>query len=145
MEHAMSLRPYLFFTGTCRQAMTRYQEILGGRLDIMTVGDMPEGEEPPPGPPNPDLVIHAALALGDGDLLMASDDPTGDASGMKGMALSLTLADRDEATRIFDSLAEGGETTMPMGETFWSPWFGMCTDRFGTAWMIDVEGEEVPG
>jgi PhnB protein len=138
----MPLHPYLFFTGTCRQAMTRYHEVLGGQLDVMTVADMPEGAEPPPGPANPDLVIHAALTLGAGDLLMASDDPTGDGAGMKGMAVSLTLADADEATRIFEALAEGGETTMPMGETFWSPRFGMCTDRFGTSWMVNVGDEE---
>lgn len=136
----MSLHPYLFFTNTCREAMTRYQEVLGGRLDVMTIADMPEGEEPPPGPPNPDLVIHAALTFGDGDLLMASDDPTGDGAGMTGMAVNLTLADPAEATRIFDELAVGGVIAMPMGETFWSSRFGMCTDRFGTAWMINVEG-----
>ncbi len=141
----MSLHPYLFFTGTCRQAMTRYHEVLGGQLDLLTVADMPEGAEPPPGPPNPDLVIHAALTLSAGDLLMASDDPTGDGAGMKGMAVNLTLGDPNEATRIFEALAEGGQITMPLGETFWSPRSGMCTDRFGTSWMVNVGGEEVQG
>ena len=137
----MALHPYLFFTNTCREAMTRYQEILGGRLDVMTVGDMPPGAEPPPGPPDPDLVIHAALSLDSGELLMASDDPTGDASGTRGMAINLTLPDVDEVTRIFEALADGGDVTMPLAETFWSPRFGMCTDRFGTAWMVNVEAE----
>lgn len=136
----MSIHPYLFFSGTCRQAMTRYQEVLGGRLDVMTIAEMPEGAEPPPGSPDPDLVIHAALTLDDGNLLMASDDPTGDGAGIKGMAISLTVADHDEATRVFDALAEGGETMMPLAQTFWSPRFGMCTDRFGTAWMVSVDG-----
>jgi len=137
----MSLHPYLFFTGTCRQAMTRYQEILGGQLEVMTFADMPEGEAPPPGPSNPDLVMHAALTLADGDLLMASDDPSGDGAGMKGMAVSLSLVDADQAGRIFAALAEGGQITMPMGKTFWSPGFGMCSDRFGTSWLVNVEGE----
>lgn len=139
----MSLHPYLFFTGTCREAMTRYHEVLGGHLDVMTVADMPEGAEPPPGPPNPDLVIHAALTFGDGDLLMASDDPTGDGAGMRGMSVNLTVSDPAEATRIFDALARDGEVAMPLGETFWSPCFGMCTDRFGTSWMVNVDDEEV--
>jgi PhnB protein len=141
----MSLHPYLFFTGTCREAMTRYQEILGGELAVMTVADMPEGEEPPPGPPDPDLVIHAALTFGAGDLLMASDDPTGDGGGMKGMAVNLTVADPDEATRIFEALAQDGVVLMPLAETFWSPRFGMCADRFGTSWMVDVEAGEGQG
>ncbi len=135
----MSIHPYLFFSGTCREAMSRYHEVLGGQLDVMTVADMPEGTEPPPGPPNPDLVIHAALNLGGGDLIMASDDPTGDGGGTKGMAINLTLADSEEATRIFKDLSDGGQITMPLGQTFWSECFGMCTDRFGTAWMVNVD------
>lgn len=138
----MSLHPYLFFTGTCREAMDRYQEILGGDLEIMTVADMPPDAERPPGPPNPDSVIHAALTFGDGDLLMASDDPTGDGAGMTGMAVNLTLTDEAEAQRVFAALAQGGEIQMPMGKTFWSSMFGVCVDRFGAAWMVDVaEGE----
>jgi PhnB protein len=135
----MSIHPYLFFSGTCREAMTRYHEVLGGHLDVMTVADMPEGAEPPPGPPNPDLVIHAALNLGSGDLLMASDDPSGDGGGTKGVAINLTLTDAEETARIFKALADGGEVTMPLGETFWSASFGMCTDRFGTSWMVNVD------
>lgn len=28
--------------------------------------------------------------------------------------------------------------TMPLGETFWSPCFGMVQDKFGVLWMITV-------
>lgn len=138
----MSLYPYLYFTGTCRQAMTCYHEILGGHLEVLTGADLPAGEDGPPGPPNPELVVHAALSFGDGDLLMASDDPAGDGAGTTGMALNVTFADSDEATRVFDALAAGGEVTMPLGETFWSPRFGTCTDRFGTSWMVNVDAIE---
>jgi PhnB protein len=137
----MSVHPYLFFTNTCREAMTHYQQVLGGRLDIMSLGDMPEGAEPPPFEADPDMVIHAALTFGDGDLLMASDDPTGDGAGTKGVAVNITLDHADEARKVFDGLADGGEISMPLGETFWSPLFGMCTDRFGVAWMVGVAGE----
>lgn len=133
----MALYPYLVFSGTARQAMTRYQEILGGQLEIMGAGALPGGESPPSGAPA-DLVIHAALRFGDGDLLMASDDPNGDGSGMRGAALNLTLTDQAEARRIFEALAEGGSIDMPLGETFWSPLYGLCTDRFGVAWMVNV-------
>jgi PhnB protein len=137
----MALHPYLFFTNTCRDAMSHYHEVLGGELEIMTVGDMPESAEPPPFEVDPSMVIHAALTFGDGDLLMASDDPTGDGAGTKGFAVSLALADHDEIRRVFDALAEGGEVTMPLGETFWAPLFGMCTDRFGVAWMVGADGD----
>ncbi len=137
----MSLHPYLFFTNTTREAMTRYQEILGGRLDIMNFADLPPGEETPFEAPA-DFVIHAALTFGDGDLLMASDDPTGDGSGVKGAAINVTLTDHDETRRIFDAFADGGSVQMPMGETFWSPLFGSCVDRFGVSWMVNVEPAE---
>jgi PhnB protein len=136
----MSLHPYLYFTNTTREAMTRYQEILGGQLDIMNASDLPAGEETPFQAPD-DMVIHAALTFGDGDLLMASDDPTGDGSGVKGASLNITLDDTDEARRIFEALAEGGRVDMALGETFWSPLFGSCVDRFGVAWMVNVASE----
>ena len=136
----MSLHPYLFFTNTSREAMSRYQEIFGGQLDIMSFADLPAGENPPFEAPD-DFVIHAALMFGDGDLLMASDDPTGDGAGVKGAAINVTLTDQDEARRIFDALADGGEVQMPLGETFWSPLFGSCVDRFGVSWMVNVASD----
>jgi PhnB protein len=138
----MSLHPYLFFTHTTREAMHRYHEILGGRLDIMSLADLPAGEQVPFEAPD-DFVVHAALTFGDGDLLMASDDPTGDGSGVKGAAVNLTLADEDEARRIFGALADGGSVQMPLGETFWSPLFGSCVDRFGVSWMVNVATDEL--
>lgn len=137
----MSLHPYLFFSGTCKEAMTHYQSVLGGQLEVMTFADLPSDEEAPPFEVDPSAVMHAALMFGDGDLLMASDDPTGDGSGVKGVSLNVTLTDHDEARRIFDALADGGSIDMPMGETFWSPLFGTCTDRFGVSWMVNIDGE----
>lgn len=133
----MSLHPYLFFTNTAREAMTFYQQVLGGELEIMTVGEMPAGEEMPFEAPA-DLVMHAALTFGDGDLLLASDDPTGDGAGVKGAAMNLTLEDQDEARRIFESLSAGGRIDMPLEATFWSPMFGCCVDRFGVSWMVNI-------
>ena len=68
----MAFRPYLFFGGNCREAFTRYQEIFGGELFVMTMKEVP-GETPPPG--QEDVVIHAAVTISEGDVLMGSDDP----------------------------------------------------------------------
>ncbi len=136
----MSMHPYLYFTNTARAAMTRYHEILGGHLDILGIEAMPAADadqmpfEVPDG-----FVMHAALKLDNGDLLLASDDPTGDGQGVKGMAINITLDDQAEARRIFEAFAEGGEVGMALGETFWAPLFGTCTDRFGVNWMVNVE------
>ena len=133
----MALYPYLSLPNTTREAMTRYQEILGGELEMLTAADLPPGEEMPFEAPG-DFVINAALTFGDGDLLMASDDPQAEAT-VKGASLNITLADQVEARRIFEALAAGGTIDMALGETFWSPLFGTCVDRFGVSWMVNVE------
>jgi PhnB protein len=136
----MAFHPYLNFGGNCREAFTRYQQILGGQLDVMAMSDMPaeEGVEVPPD--QADLVMHAALVFDDG-LLMASDDPTGNFQKPQGMYVNYTVDDTAEAERVFKELSEGGEIVMPIGETFWSPRFGMCVDRFGTPWMVNTNPE----
>jgi PhnB protein len=73
---------------------------------------------------------------------MASDDPTGNFKGVQGMQVNYTVRDVAEAERVFAALADGGEVTMPIAETFWSPRFGMCVDRFGTPWMVNAEAPE---
>jgi PhnB protein len=130
----MAFRPYLFFGGNCRDAFTRYQEIFGGELTLLTMQDVP-GEEAAP-PEMADMIIHAALTVGD-DLLMASDDPTTDSFGpVQGMMVSYDAADVDDAKRVFEALADGGTVTQALEPTFFSTAFGMCVDRFGTPWMV---------
>ena len=137
----MAFHPYLFFGGNCAEAFERYQEIFGGELTVMTMKDMPPSEEPIPADKE-HYVMHAALMVGD-TLLMGSDDPTTDSFGpVQGMQVSFSTNDVGEAKRVFEALAEGGQVGLPIGETFWSPAFGMCTDRFGTPWMIGAEGEQ---
>jgi PhnB protein len=133
MEEPMAFRPYLFFGGTCREAFTRYQQVFGGELVLMTMKDAP-GEPPPP--EKADLIIHAALTIGD-DLLMGSDDPmTPDFGAVQGMMVTYDAADVADAERVFGALAEGGQVTQELIPTFFSEAFGMCVDRFGTPWMV---------
>ena len=132
----MDVHPYLFFGGDCREAMTRYQEVLGGQLDVMAMSDVPDGEPVPEG--SADMVMHAALMFGD-TLLMASDDPTGGFEGVRGVAISVSAADADEARKVFDALAEGGEVHAPLEPTSFAAAFGMCTDRFGIPWLLTTD------
>ena len=132
----MAFHPYLYFGGNCREAFTRYQEIFGGELFVMSMKDVPD-QPIPAGKEN--FVLHATLTIGD-DLLMASDDPTTDSFGpVEGMQVNYSVAEVAEATRAFEALADGGKITLPMAPTFYSPMFGMCIDRFGTPWMISAE------
>ena len=138
----MAFHPYLYFGSNCRDAFTRYQEIFGGELVLLRMKDVPAGEPVPAG--QADLIMHAALKIGD-DLLMASDDPTTDNFGpVQGMQVNYAVADVAEAKRAFEALADGGQVTLPIAETFFSPMFGMCIDRFGTPWMISAEAPAQP-
>jgi PhnB protein len=128
----MAFRPYLFFTNNCREAFTRYQEIFGGELTLMAMKDAP-GETPPA--ELADLIIHAAVTVGD-DVLMGSDAMGESVGPVQGMMVAVDAADVDEAKRLFAALSEGGTVTEELQPTFFSEAFGMCTDRFGVPWMV---------
>jgi len=129
------LDAYLFFDGTCADAMRFYERTLGGKLEaMMTHAESPAAAQSPPG--SAGRILHARLVL-DGRALMASDWPADQPfPGMSGFSLSLGYATVAEAQRMFDALARGGQVRMPFQETFWSKGFGMLADRFGTPWMI---------
>ena len=139
----MPFNPYLFFGGNCREAFTRYQEIFGGELFMMDMKSAPPGEHPIP-EDKADYIIHAALTF-DGHLLMASDDPMTESFGpVQGMMVSFSTPSVDEAKRVYAALSEGGTETQPLMETFFSPAWGMLTDRFGTPWMIGADQPTTP-
>jgi PhnB protein len=128
--------PYLIFDGNCGEAMRFYHATLGGKLDLLTVGQSPAAEHMPP--EGQDRIMHARLLFDDGGMLMASDDRPGqDYAGMKNMSVSLIYDGAAEAKGIFEALSAGGRVTMPFDKTFWSEGFGMCVDRFGTPWMVN--------
>ena len=134
----MAFRPYLAFAGNARQAFTKYQEVFGGEVVILGFSDAPEAGDPPPGV-SKDAVMHAALMVGDG-VLMGADDMGGNYKGKTdGVCVNVNLPDPGEVKRVFDALAEGGSVEQPVQETFFSPAFGICTDKFGIAWMVMVE------
>jgi PhnB protein len=127
--------PYIFFGGNCADAMRFYERTLGGKLWMMTAAEAPEGQKPP-GSGNG--IIHARLELEGGGVVMASDDLSGTSfKGMYGFYISLIYPTAEEARRIFDALAAGGQVHMPFGETFYSSGFGMLVDQFGTPWMLN--------
>ena len=133
----MAFHPYLFFGGNCREAFTRYQEVFGGELVLLTNQDMPENERMPG--VNDNMIMHAALII-DGNLLMGSDDPTAESPGsVHGMQVNYSIGEVAEAERVFKELSDGGQVNMAIEQTSWSPAFGMCTDRFGTPWMISAD------
>ena len=135
----MAFRPYLAFRGNCREAFTRYNEIFGGELVLLTMADAPPDAGPAPEGVAKDAVMHAALTFAD-DLLMGADDMSGQYDGkVNGFCVNYAVAQEGEAKRVFDALSDGGTVQLPLGQTFFSPAFGMCTDRFGIPWQVMAE------
>ena len=135
----MTFTPYLNFNGNCAEAFAFYRELFGGTIvHQSTFGESPGGEDMPEEARQG--IMHVHLQVGD-YALMASDAPPGQYVPAQGLWISLPAADAAEGERLFAALAEGGKVTMPYGETFWSPGFGMVTDRFGTPWMVNVSLE----
>lgn len=132
----MSLNPYLFFNGNCREALEFYAGIFGGTPDIMTADGMPPEYEVPDD--QKDWIMHGSLKVRDG-LLMASDTFTGTSDPMAGCGIQLDYPTSATAKEIFDKLADGGEITMAWEPTFWSAGFGTVTDKFGIRWMIGCD------
>jgi PhnB protein len=129
------LNTYLFFDGTCADAMRFYERTLGGKLTLMTHAESPMAAQTPPG--SADRIMHARLDF-DGGMLMASDSMVGQPyEGMKGFSLSLIYPTAAEGRRLFDALAQDGRIIMPIEKTFWAEAFGMLVDRFGTPWMVN--------
>ena len=132
------VQPYIFFGGRCEEALAFYRTAIGAQVDlIMHYKDSPQPMPPgsiPPGFEN--KVMHVTFRIG-GTTLMASD---GCEEGAKfnGFSLSLAVPTEAEADRAFAALAVGGQVRMPLAKTFWSPRFGMLTDRFGISWMVTV-------
>ncbi|TXI30297.1 MAG: VOC family protein [Nitrosomonas oligotropha] len=136
------IQPYLMFGGRCEEALEFYRTALGAQVDmLMRFSESPDPTPPgmlPPGFEN--KVMHASFRIA-GNVLMASDGCEVGAQ-FKGFSLSIAVATEAEADRYFAALSDGGQVQMPLTKTFWSPRFGMLTDRFGIAWMINVVGNE---
>lgn len=135
----MRVEPYLFFNGRCEEAVEFYKKSLGAKVAmLMRFKDSPEPHAPgmlPPGSEN--KVMHASFRVGD-TTVMASDGFCKGQTDFQGLSLSLTVSNEAEADRVFAALADGGQVQMPLNKTFWSPRFGMVTDRFGLGWMVTV-------
>lgn len=131
------LNVYLNFPGNCREAMTFYQQCLGGELTLMPFSDTPMAHEMPAGM-DQQSIMHSNLVNGD-LMLMASDNPMGPVTSGNAVNLSLNCNGEAEIDSLFEKLAEGGQVTMPLGDQFWGAKFGMLTDKYGFNWLLNYD------
>lgn len=133
---AITLNPYLNFLEGTREVMAFYESVFGGELTLSTFAEnggmgLPESEQ--------HKVMHAQLRTGDGLTLMAADVPGHMEPGTNG---TISLSGDDEAVLrgYWDRLVDGGSATVPLEKAPWGDTFGMCTDRFGVDWMVNIAG-----
>jgi PhnB protein len=135
-EEVMNIAPYLHFPGTCAEAFALYEKTLGGKITFRsTFGESQMKDSV--GPEWHQKIMHITLTIGD-RVIMGSDAPPAHFAKPQGFGVSIEAADYADAERIFTALSEDGNIAMPFQKTFWSPGFGMATDRFGVPWMIGV-------
>ena len=131
----MNVTPYLMFNGHCEEAINFYKAELGAEVLAM----LRFKENPPPPdkvPPNWDnKIMHSCFKIGDTQI-MATDGDCADKRGFNGVTLSIQVNSEAEADRAFNGLSKGGQVKMPLAKTFFSPRFGMVSDRFGVSWMV---------
>ena len=135
------LNPYISFDGNAREAMEFYKTVFGGELTLSTfeaMGGAPDGIDP-------NKIMHAALNADNGITIMAADTATGMREFVSGTNISLSLGgdNEEELTGYFNKLADGGKIESPLKKESWGDTFGMCIDKFGTFWMVNITAKKV--
>lgn len=132
------LNPYLSFRDNARQAMKFYQSVFGGELTINTFSEFNASDDPGEG----DKIMHAMLQAENGITFMAADTPNAmEYRPGANISMSLSGDDEKELRTYFEKLSAGGQITMPLEKAPWGDAFGMCTDRFGVNWMVNITGQ----
>lgn len=134
------LNPYISLQGNTREAMEFYQSVFGGKLDLSTFGEsgmVPEGADP-------NGIMHAVLVADNGITIMAADSATGMRKLVEGTNVSLSLSgdNEEELTAYYNKLVDGGKVEQPLEKAPWGDTFGMCTDKYGLFWMVNIAGKQ---
>lgn len=136
--------PYLNFNGTTEKAFDFYKSVFGGEFtSLQRFKEIPESGNVPDDAKN--MIMHIALPLGSGNLLMGTDAP--ESMGFKvingnNVNIAIDAESEAEATRLYNGLSKGGKVTMELQKTFWGAFYGSCTDKFGVNWMINFSNNQ---
>ena len=134
------LNPYLSFRDNAREAMNFYQSVFGGELTLSTFADFQASDDPA----EAEKIMHGMLTTTQGLVLMGADTPNS-MEYHPGSSISVSLSgdDEGELRGYFEKLSgEGGAVTVPMEKAPWGDVFGMCVDRFGVSWLVNVNGAQ---
>lgn len=132
-----TLNPYLTFNDNCEEAFNFYKSVFGGDFAmVMRFKDVPA--EYQGSASEAEKIMHMALPIGQGTMLMGSDSPASMGVPKTGdnVSISISTESEAEAERLFKGLSAGGQVTMPLEKAFWGDYFGMLTDKYGFQWMV---------
>jgi PhnB protein len=133
------LNPYINFKNNARAAMEFYHSIFGGDLKMSTFKEYHASQNPV----EDDLIMHAELDAGDDLAFMASDTPERmEYHPGNNITLSLSGDDEGRLTTYFQKLSTGGVVSMPLEKAIWGDTFGMCTDKFGIGWLVNIAAKK---
>ena len=138
---APQLNPYISFKGNARQAMEFYHSVFGGKLTMATFKEFHASQDPA----EDDLIMHAELVTEEGMTLMASDTPERmEYRPGTNFSVSLSGDNQAELTAYYQKLSDGGMVTMPLDKAPWGDSFGMCIDKFGMTWLVNISPKSIP-
>ena len=130
------LNPYISFDGTARQAMEFYTSVFGGNLVMNTYGEYGAQDTP-----EADKIMHGMLETDRGFTLMGADNPPGtEHRPGNNMSVSLSGDDAGELRGYWEKLSTDGSISVPLEKQMWGDEFGMCEDRFGVTWLVNISG-----
>ena len=139
-----SVNVYLTFNGNCEEAFNFYKSVFGGDFTtVMRFGDMPSGDNPAPADTK-NMIMHIALPIGGGSVLMATDAP--ESMGFNVIQgnnhyISISADSKADADKFFNGLSAGGTIEMPLADQFWGSYYGSFKDKFGTQWMVSFDNK----
>jgi len=132
----LSLVPYLFFKGNCKEAMEFYKEAFGGTLTIQTMAEAGQDMQMPDSKPTD--VMHARLKDGSFELMASDSGKASDKMAKVELAINGPSSEEEKMRQIFKKLSDGGEVKMELEKMPWGDLYGQFTDKFGVDWMMDI-------
>lgn len=139
----LRLTPYLMMDGNAKEAIQFYERALDAKvLFNQTFGEMPENPEYPLPAEAKDLVSHAMIKVGEADIMFSDNFPGTPFQSGNQVTICISTPDKDRSQQIFDALHDGGQVKMPLQETFFSPAYGIVTDKFGVTFQIYTDSKQ---
>jgi PhnB protein len=141
----VTINPYLTFNGNCEEAFNFYKSVFGGKFAYLgRFKEMPPMEGMPVNSDDADKIMHVSLPIGGGTVLMGSDSSESFGKATvegNNFSVSINAPSQAKADKLFEGLANGGQVTMPMSQTFWGSYFGMLKDKYGIQWMVSFDAK----